>query len=117
MRMIKGLVAGLVLGISSAAVASEPLKLDAAQLDSVSAGVFSGIASGFTSDGFGVGNSISFFEFSQAATLSQTELTPGAFQSDFQAAAASTFRIQSAGAGLTSSGGVGGVYTTVFLNP
>jgi len=116
MRTINGLLAGLMLSVGGAAMAGEPVQLDAAQLDAVSAGVFSGTALAFTLEPFAIGNSIAFFELSQAATLSQTTLTPGAFQSDFQAVSASTMNIQAAGVGLTTSGGAGGVFTTVFIN-
>jgi hypothetical protein len=116
MRTIKGLLAGLLLGIGGTAMASEPVQLDAGQLDSVSAGVFSGTATAFTFEPFGIGNSIAFAELAQVATLSQTTLTPGAFQSNFTALAASNVIVQSAGVGLTATGGGGGVFTTVFPN-
>jgi hypothetical protein len=115
MRIANGLVGLLMLGASGAALADEPLRLDAAQLDAVSAGAYSTFATGFTFPGFGQGNLISFGQLSQTATFSQSTITPTSANLNAGAQAAAAMQVQSVGAGATGAGGGGGVFTSVFL--
>lgn len=116
MRTIKGLLAGLLLGVAGSAAASEPMQLAPQQLDAVSAGLFNVDADAFTIPSFAVGNSIQFGELAQSATLSQTVLTPGTFGGNFAAVATSQVFLKSAGTGLTGTSGGGGVFTSIFAN-
>ena len=97
MRIANGLVGLLMLGASGAALADEPLRLDANQLDAVSAGAYSTFATGFTFPGFGQGNLIRFGELSQTLTVSQTSITPTTFDIDATAQAAAAMQMQSVG--------------------
>lgn len=104
-----------MLGVSSVALADEPVRLDAAQLDAVSAGAFSTAAVAFTFPSFGQGNLINSGQLSQIATVSQIAITPIAVQSNAFAQAAAAAQVQATGPGATASGTGGGVFTSVFL--
>lgn len=117
MRIVNTILGLALLGASSAALAGEPVRLDAAQLDSVSAGVFSGGFVAFTFPSGVGGNSASLTSFAQGQTEATTNLTPPTFDADFQVLAQSVVVAQASGVGATSSFGGGGIYSTVFVAP
>lgn len=104
-----------MLAASSAALADEPMQLDAQQLDSVSGGLYSGFAVGTTFGNFALGASITSFELSQAGTVSQTTLTPPTFTTNYLAQAQIAAQVKSSGVGATATATGGGILTTVFL--
>lgn len=114
MRILSGVVGVLLLGAGSIALADEPVRLDAAEMDMVTAGIWNGGGLAFTFGGTAQGNVNNFFELSQAGFVEQTNLTPTTFEADAQAFASAQLRSQSIGVGATSTSGAGGVYTIVF---
>lgn len=117
MRILNTFLGLALLGASSAALASEPVRLDAGQLDSVSAGVFSGGFVAFTFPSGVGGNSASLTSFAQGQSLGTSNLTPPTFEADFLAVGQSVVQAQASGVGATSAFGGGGVYSTVFVVP
>ena len=115
MRVSSGLFGIVMLGVSGVALADDPVRLDAAELDAVSAGAFSTAAAAFTFPTFGQGNLINAGQLSQTLTISQVAITPTSFQTNATAQAAAIGQVQAIGVGTTASGTGGGVFTTVFL--
>ena len=116
MRVLNGLVGIALLGIGGVALAQEPVRLDAASLDSVTAGLWNGFALAFTTPALARGASTTIFQGSQIQTEERLELTPPKFTGTFNASAISLSETRTSGVGTTSATGGGGVYTGVFAN-
>lgn len=116
MRILNGIAAIALLSVGSVALADEPIRLDSASLDSVTAGVWNGFALAFTTPATARGASITAFQGSAIETVEVLVLTPTSFSGDFQAAGLSQTSVRSIGIGTTSASGGGGVYTGVFAN-
>ncbi len=114
MRILNGVLGILLLGASGAALADEPVRLDAASMDSVVAGFWNGGGVAFTFGGSTFGQSNNFIELSQAGSKLETKQTPTTLQGNFQAYGVAQLQAQSLGIGSTATSGGGGVYTTVF---
>ncbi|HRW60951.1 MAG: hypothetical protein H6852_01220 [Geminicoccaceae bacterium] len=114
MRILNGIVGIALLGVGSVALAGEPVRLDAASLDSVTAGLWNGFALAITSPATARGASIKAFQGSLFQTEERLTATPSAFSGDFQALAISQTYVKASGIGTTSASGGGGVYTGVF---
>lgn len=116
MRILNGIAAIALLGVGSVALADEPVRLDPAALDSVTAGVWSGFALAYTTPATARGASISAFQGASIQTVELLVLTPTGFSGDFQAVGVSQTSVNAIGIGTTSASGGGGVYTGVFAN-
>ncbi len=117
MRILNGLVGIALLGVGSVALAGEPVRLDAASLDSVTAaGLWSGFAISRTGLATARGASITLYQVSLTQTEGSVLLTPPSSSGDFQALAISQTSVKASGVGITSAAGGGGVLTGVFAN-
>lgn len=116
MRFLSYLAGGLMLATSGMALAEDPARLDAAAMDSVTAGLWSGGSIAFTANSFALGNSVNFFELSQSRTNSSSSTSGGSTTASFTTAGSAQQQIQSRGVGATAAGGSGGVFSGVFAN-
>lgn len=113
MRILNGVLGILLLGASSAALAGEPVRLDAASMDTVVAGFWNGGGVAFTFGGTTFGQSNNFIALSQAGSKLETKQTPTTLEGNFEAYAVSQLQAQSLAIGTTATSGGGGVYTVV----
>lgn len=116
MRMLSGIAAIGLLGVGSMAFAGEPVRLEAAALDSVTAGAWSGFALAFNGPARARGAAISATQLSAVETLEVVVVTPTSFAGDFRAAGIAQTSVRAIGLGTTSASGSSGVYTGVSTN-
>lgn len=113
MRFINGLIGLAMIGLGSSALAGEPVKLDAAALDQVSAGLFDSFAIAAVGPTLATGASTTTFNVARFETLQTISLTPPNFSANASAVAMVQSEIRASNVGASSASNSGFVFSGV----
>jgi hypothetical protein len=113
MRIIKGLMGLALVGLSASALASEPVHLDAAALDQVSAGLYDTFAIAAIGPTLATGASTRTTNIAQFQTFELITLAPPNFAANAGAFAVVQSQVQSSNVGASSASNSGFVFSGI----
>lgn len=114
MRIISGVAGLALLGMSGAALADEPVRLDGKALDQVTAGLYDTFALSFVGPTLATGGATTTSNLAATQTIEVISIVPPNFAADARSFALVQSSVQSSNVGTSSASNSGGVYTGVF---